>query len=61
MWIITYFWGLTLKMGIQQIDLLIRNKCTKDLSYDQGSCARTIPEDFFNNKLTPPPPPIPIR
>ena len=32
------------------------NERTRYLSYDQGSCARNIPEDLFKPKLTPPPP-----
>ncbi len=31
------------------------NERTRYLSYDQGFCARNIPEDLFNHTLTPPP------
>ena len=54
--VFTYSW--VLKVGIQQIDLLIRNKCTRDLSYlsyDQGSCVRNASEGGFNFTLITPP------
>ena len=44
-------------MGIQQLDLLIRDECTRDQSCDQGFCVCNTSEGNVNFMLIRPPPP----
>ena len=40
-------------MNSQQMEFSYMNERTRYLSYVQGSCARSVPEDDFYHKLTP--------
>ena len=42
-------------MGIRQIDLLVRNQCTIDLSYDPGFCVPNVFAGNFGRGLCYPP------